>query len=75
LKENDSTDRWGMWRRKDPKEYRIEVRDYEEEGGKFLASWAGNAVIWFSRRFSLSGKHKQIYYTPGSLQAGVLDTG
>lgn len=48
VKKNDSTDRWGMWRRKDPKEYRIEVRDYEEEGGKFLASCAGNVVIWFT---------------------------
>ncbi len=38
----------GMWRRKDPKEYRIEVRDYEEGRWKFLASWAGNAVIWFT---------------------------
>lgn len=34
-----------MWRRKYPKEYRIEVRDYEEKDGKFLASLeCGNMV-------------------------------
>jgi len=46
-----------MWRRKDPEEYEIEVRDYEGEDGKFLVSLAGNMVLLGGRRgFPLSGK-------------------
>lgn len=56
-----------MWRRKDPEEYRIEVRDYEREDGKFLVSLAGNGGIWFTfggrRGFSLSGKQTNSSHT------------
>lgn len=66
-----------MWRRKDPEEYGIEVRDYEGEDGKFLVSLAGNAGIWFTWEgvggFSFRKTNKFIVHLDGCRQVCLTD--